>query len=65
MEVKHESSLCVVIRKDGTVPFDDDCPAHVRAATLAYLTDEGHAYEPVHGTKHVRIRNWKPPQPKS
>lgn len=68
----------VVIRADGTVPFDEipaDTPeehrgrierdrAHVRAEIMAYLIDQGHTVEPIEGTKHVRIRNWKPPHKK-
>lgn len=58
---ENKSLLGVVIRRDGTVPFDDDCHADVRAACLAHLAEQGHAYEPVPHTKHVRIKNWAPP----
>jgi len=52
----------IVIRADGTVPFDDDPSeeaAHIRAHILAHLADKGHTVEPIHGTRHVRIKDWK------
>lgn len=51
----------IVIRADGTVPFDDDVPHHIRAQMLAHLTDLGHSLEPIHGTRHVKIKHWTPP----
>lgn len=50
----------VVIRADGTVPFDDDCHPDVRAAIMVHLADNGHTIEPVKGTRHVKIKDWKP-----
>lgn len=58
---QHTQMVGVVIRADGTVPFDEGCHPSVRAAILAHLADQGHTVSPVHGTKHVRIHNWKPP----
>jgi len=49
----------LVIRKDGTVPFDDDVPEDHRAHYLAFLADNGHTVEPIEGTRHVRIKGWK------
>lgn len=57
----NKALIGIVIRADGTVPFDDSCPNHMRAQMLAHLTDLGHSLEPVHGTRHVKIKNWKPP----
>lgn len=51
----------VVIKADGTVPFDSGCHPAVRAEILAYLTDQGHSYDPIPGTPHIKIRNWKKP----
>ena len=50
----------IVIRADGTVPFDDDCDPAVRAATIAHLMDNGHAVSLVKGTNHAMIADWKP-----
>lgn len=58
---ENKSLLGVVIRKDGTVPFDDNCHADVRYACLDHLTEQGHEYVSIPGTKHVRIKNWAPP----
>jgi len=49
----------VIIRADGTVPFDDDCHPDIRAHILAHLADHGHTVEPVEGTRHVKIKGWK------
>ena len=50
----------IVIRADGTVPFDDDCDPTVRANILAHLMDNGHAVSLVKGTNHAIITDWKP-----
>lgn len=57
----HKQLLGIVIRADGTVPFDEGLHPTHRAAMLAHLTDLGHSYDPVEGTRHVRIRDWTPP----
>jgi len=49
----------IVIRADGTVPFDDDCDPNVRAATIMHLMDNGHAVSLVKGTNHAMITDWK------
>lgn len=54
------SQIGVVVRKDGTVPFDEDVPPHVRDTVLKHLADRGHTVEPVAGTRHYRIKNWTP-----
>lgn len=51
--------LAVVIRKDGTVPFDDDVSASDRAHMIAHLADQGHQLEPVAGTRHMKVKNFK------
>jgi hypothetical protein len=48
----------IVIRADGTVPFDDDVPEANKAATLKHLIDEGHSVAPVEGTNHYKIAVW-------
>lgn len=57
--MEQKVAVGIVIRADGTVPFDDDCSSDVRAHILAHLADKGHTVEPVHGTRHVRIKGWK------
>ena len=49
----------IIIRKDGTVPFDDDVHPDVRAHILSHLSSQGHTIAPMHGTKHVRIVDYK------
>jgi len=48
----------VVIRKDGTVPFDAGCHPAVRDHILAHLKAQGHELEAIEGTNHVKIKNW-------
>jgi hypothetical protein len=50
----------IVIRADGTVPFDDDYHLDVRANALTWLMDQGHTVSPIHGTKHLKVHDWKP-----
>jgi hypothetical protein len=50
----------LVIRKDGTVPFDDDYPEGSRENAIAWLNANGHAHDPVPGTRHVKIKVWPP-----
>lgn len=58
----------VVIRADGTVPFDEDCHPDVKGAILAHLAEQGHTLEPVmkdgRHTGHMKIKNYVPPKPK-
>jgi hypothetical protein len=61
-KMENEVRVGVVIRADGTVPFDESCSPEVRAHILQHLTDQGHIYHPVAGTRHVKIQNWKKPQ---
>ena len=54
------TQYALVVKKhpDGYhyVPFDDDPDAEQhRAAYLAHLTDTGHTYEPIPGTRHVKL----------
>lgn len=49
----------VIIRADGTVPFDDDCHPHVREAILKHLDAKGHKVIITDGI--VKIHGWKPP----
>lgn len=57
---ENKTLLGVVIRRDGTVPFDDGCHADVRRACLDHLREQGYVFEDIPGTKHVRIKNWAP-----
>lgn len=50
--------LGVVIRADGTVPFDADCDPNVRSAILGHLMDQGHTLAPVKDSPHVVIQGW-------
>lgn len=50
----------VVIRRDGTVPFDDDVHPAVKAAIRQHLEDEGHELTELEGG-HLKIENWEPP----
>lgn len=60
-----QAHVGVVIRKDGTVPFDDDCGDEVRSAIHTWLIDQGHQIEsfdhPGKKHKHLRIKNWQKP----
>jgi len=47
----------IVVRKDGTVPFDEGCHPDVRAHILRHLADTGHTIAPVADTQHVKISN--------
>ena len=53
-----QMKIGIVIRKDGTVPFDPDVLPHVRGQMIAHLIDLGHELETIPGTNHVRIKNW-------
>lgn len=50
----------IVIKPDGTVPFDHDCHPEVRKHIIAFLADNGNTIVPVDGTNHVRIHGWTP-----
>lgn len=50
----------VVIRKDGTVPFDEGVDPTVRLHIFVHLTAQGHSVDSVPGTPHLRIRDYKP-----
>jgi hypothetical protein len=58
MTQEHKRLVGIVIRADGTVPFDDDVTEEHRAQTLAWLTDNGHTHAVVPGTRHVKIARW-------
>ncbi len=49
----------MVIRKDGTVPFDEDVPNNVQMHILGTLVAAGHDIHPVKGTKNFKINDWK------
>lgn len=51
----------VVIRRDGTVPFDDDVHPAVKAAIHQHLLDEGHTVSEIEGG-HLKVENWTPPE---
>lgn len=50
----------IVVKADGTVPFDAHVHPEVRAHILAHLANQGHTIEPIEGTPHIRIKGWKP-----
>lgn len=52
--------LGIIIRKDGTVPIDTEVLEHHRAAYRRWIEERGHEYEEVSGSRHFRIKNWKP-----
>lgn len=51
----------IVIRKDGTVPFDNDVPEHHREQTIRQLAEWGYTLKDVPGTRHVMVQGWKGP----
>lgn len=50
----------IIIRADGTVPFDEGLDPDVRAHIIAYITDQGVAFDPVPGTNSIKLRDWVP-----
>jgi hypothetical protein len=53
----------IVIRADGSVPFDDDVHPDHRAHMIAHLVGLGHHVEPHrHAKGHFFIKNWKKPE---
>lgn len=50
----------IVVRKDGTVPFDADVHPDVKAHILAHLVGRGHhvVFHAETGTHH--IKDWTP-----
>jgi hypothetical protein len=55
----------IVIRADGTVPFDAEVDPAVRAAALVWCMANDYTVSPIKGTSSFKIHNWKPPhQPK-
>lgn len=51
-------NLGIVVRADGTVPFDNGVPAAHKQARLSALADDGHIVEPIAGTPHYKIKVW-------
>lgn len=49
----------IVIRKDGTVPFDEGFVPAVRDHIAQHLQAQGHYVDSVPGTPHLRIRDYK------
>lgn len=62
--IPHEQRIGMVIRTDGTVPFDADCHPEVKAAIIATLTAQGHTLTH-HPEGHLTIHNWSDPHVKS
>ena len=59
------TAVGIIIRKDGTVPFDDDFPDHLREHVIRHLSEQGHTLKSVEGTRHMQIQNWvAPDEPK-
>lgn len=59
MELKKQL-VGIVIRADGTVPFEDDVPDEIRSHILTHLVGHGAHIHPVDGTRHVKIANHSP-----
>lgn len=54
----------LVIRADGTIPFDPGCHPQVRANALLWCIDNGHTVGPhPDNPNHLMIRNWKANHP--
>lgn len=53
----------IVIRADGSVPFDDDIHPDHKAHMIAHLVSQGHHVEPHrHHKGHCFIKNFKAPK---
>jgi hypothetical protein len=53
----------IVIRADGSVPFEDDVHPDHKAHMIAHLVSQGHHCEPHrHHKGHFFVKNWKKPQ---
>lgn len=48
----------IIVKADGTVPFDKDADPAVKTAALAWMAEHGHDFESVPGTPHLKIKNW-------
>lgn len=48
----------IVIRPDGTVPFDDNVHPDVRAHALLWCMEQGYTVSPM--GQNLKIHNWKP-----
>lgn len=49
----------IVIRADGTVPFDDEVSHEHRSQTITHLIDSGNEIKTIPNSRHIRIKNWK------
>ncbi len=54
----------LVIRADGTVPFDDELHADHKHAMIGHLVAQGHSVK-MDEDGAVRIENWTPPTPEA
>lgn len=57
MPQEQEGNIGVVVRPDGSVPFDADVHPTVKKAILQHLVDTGHHIEPIAGTPHYKLRS--------
>ncbi len=57
--MEQKVAVGIIIRKDGTVPFDEGVHPDVRTHILAHLAEHGHTLEPVEGTRHFKIKDFK------
>lgn len=48
----------IVIKADGSVPFDEGHDPEVRKQIIAHLIDRGMDVERIEGTPHLRIKGW-------
>ena len=54
----------IVIRADGTIPFEPGTHPEVRANALLWCMEKGHTVSPLDGG-HLKIHNWKAPAAKA
>lgn len=48
----------IVIRADGTVPFDKDVPEQTREHMIRHLAQMGHTVQDVHGCRDAKIADF-------
>lgn len=57
-----QAHVGVVVRKDGTVPFDDGVHPAVKAEIIRHLNAKGHTLTH-HPEGHITIHNFDPENP--
>ena len=51
-------NVAVVVRADGTVPFDAGVDPAVKDHIIRHLIDRGHSVAPIEGTDHYKVAGW-------